>query len=553
MKQRVCAFLIGLLLAGTIASFPVPLSPTNSALSDQPAHRSDVVHGWLHTSGTLILDQNDHPVRFQGLNVGTMGPGSGTPIVNDTTCGDNWMWDYPTVQRSYDNVSNWGFNVVRLGFSWANLEPLSPTFVSQDNLSHHWNLPYLHAFDNIVANYTSRNIPVILVPAQYFWSPAFKNLQFSGRTFCQGGGMPTWLYPDAAQLQSTYGSLGAVGYAECAFLNDHAEPNVPVGPLTGFMEAWRFLVARYANNDLVIGADIINELYFLPHCRNYPGMTDYSLNQFYQTAGNTIRSVNPNLLLIVEGGGLNSQALETNLEGPFMSNTIYSFHFYPSNWNVTAYDYQVMFARKWNMPIWMGEFNYRIPDNGVQDPNWTSDTIAMLRTLENDGVGWCFWSLDNPVGITEHVPTGPPNYPTIFSTDLDTVHMLQSGFSSGSYSINVTETGLIVGTSWSVNLNGWTRNSSNDMINFEALNGTYNLTIQADHYSVSGVTPTILVLGRNVHLTPVFQSTNPPHLPGLPVPASPFTPLIGIVLVVGIAMVMAALLLSRLRGKKRSA
>jgi len=102
--------------------------------------------------------------------------------------------------------------------------------------------------------------------------------------------MPAWLYPDASSL--------SFRQAKCNFFADHPEPGVNLPSLwQAFADAWGYIAGRYAGNDTVVGADIINEPY---NPQNLCSAQSFQLDRFYSVVGRVIRSVNPNIALVFE-------------------------------------------------------------------------------------------------------------------------------------------------------------------------------------------------------------------------------------------------------------
>ncbi len=468
------------------------------------------ITGWLHTDGPLIMNQDDQPVRLEGLNDWGMEVGNGWPVVTNDTCGGSWEPNFQSIiNQGYDNVSEWGFNFVRFPLSWANLEPLPPTAEPNGTLIHHWNEAYVAAASDVVGNLTARGIAVIIDLHQVYMSPAFKNFTspYPYSSQCEGNGMPSWLYPDAPALEQKFGDYGAAGYAECAFLANLPEPGVKVKPLDGFINAWRFIASKFASNDLVVGADIINELYFTPFdsCGRLTGTSaDFSLHAFYLKVGDALRAVNPNLLLVFEGGPADPSPT-SNLSGPLPVNTVYSFHYYPSSWNSGLFDAQVSFAHNMNVPVWLGEFNFKFVDGGPSDPNWIRDTLQLQKAAEAEGVSLSFWGLAGPDGITWWAPDSQ-----ILRTDTTTLGVVEQGLTVGYYWGTVTETGLPEGTPWSVNINGLTVSTSNSTITFPVLNGTYSIEAEAGASGLNACPTTLAVAGRDA--TAAAQFANFPCL-----------------------------------------
>ena len=80
------------------------------------------------------------------------------------------------------------------------------------------------------------------------------------------------------------------------------------------------------------------------------------------------------------------------------------------------------------------------------------------------------------------------------------------------YVVSFIEIGLPPGTSWSVSLNGTPGKSTEDMINFTVVNGTYAYTIgPVSGYNVATTTGEVNVSGNNVNLTENFTKVSVPQ------------------------------------------
>src|ERR1035437_792070 len=82
------------------------------------------ITGWLHTSGTLILDANNNAVCLNGINSSGMEWGSGGSWYSGH-CDSIQYGCYATPSEQghsheYDSIKSWGFNCVRFLISWAN-------------------------------------------------------------------------------------------------------------------------------------------------------------------------------------------------------------------------------------------------------------------------------------------------------------------------------------------------------------------------------------------------------------------------------------------------
>jgi Cellulase (glycosyl hydrolase family 5) len=334
------------------------------------------IQGWLHTVGTDIVDARGRVVRFAGIDVSGMGHGWGSAIPRDGRNGCPG-WEPPT-PAEYANVRHWGFNVVRLSFSWANLEPTAPR-----GNDHTYNLAYVRAIQREVTGFTSRGVAVVLEMAQSNWSPAFA-VRGANHLKC-GVGMPLWLY--GASPGSLGGSSGGptIGEAKRAFFANRG--NVQAG----YAAAWRFLVRRFAHNHLVVGADMMNEPFALgafPTSRLH-------LARLYARVGRAIRGADPHLLLIFQDSRFLGPRSLVLRGPPSLPNVVYTFHLYRSSWGearpmVRTY---LRRARAWGVPLWISEFDafhYASPHSA--GPAWRSNLRAMLAFCRRGGIGWSEFS-----------------------------------------------------------------------------------------------------------------------------------------------------------------
>ena len=75
----------------------------------------------------------DGPVRMLGLDEPGLVSGSGNNrLTNPDPCGDGYL---PVTDKEFDDFQRFGFNSVRLGISWANMEPEAPAAPGE----HAWN------------------------------------------------------------------------------------------------------------------------------------------------------------------------------------------------------------------------------------------------------------------------------------------------------------------------------------------------------------------------------------------------------------------------------
>lgn len=145
---------------------------------------------------------------------------------------------------------------------------------------------------------------------------------------------------------------------------------------TRTLAVWKALAERYANEEWVGGYDLLNE--------PIPG-DEALLLQLYKELAATIRSVDKNHLLILEG-----KAFATKFgffTAPIDNNQLFSFHFYTwftANPAKKLEEYH-QFAQSMNVPLWCGEW-------GEDKPEKLSSNLALLSSSSYNFCGSAFWT-----------------------------------------------------------------------------------------------------------------------------------------------------------------
>jgi Cellulase (glycosyl hydrolase family 5) len=344
------------------------------------ATRIDVarITGWLHTEGTRIVDQRGRTVRLAGVDVSGMGHGWGSRTAGDGRHGcASWK---PPRASEFTNIRRWGFNVVRLSFSWANLQPSRPRGHARG-----FNTPYVRALQRAVDGFTRRGVAVVLEMAQSHWSPAF-GVKGTHHLKC-GVGMPTWLYGAPAQgaFRESSGGL-TIARAKQDFFSDRD------GVQRSYAAAWRYVAHRFSRNRLVVGADMVNEPFTLDA---FP-LSHLRLGRLYGRVGRAIHRVNPHLLLIFQDSQFHGPGTLALHAPPRIPNAVYTFHLYRSTWHTDAKPMVQFFVRRaqhWDVPLWISEFDafgYASPRGGP--PDWARSLRTMMSFCRRYGVSWSEFS-----------------------------------------------------------------------------------------------------------------------------------------------------------------
>jgi hypothetical protein len=230
------------------------------------------------------------------------------------------------------------------------------------------------------------------------WSP-FYQVEHEG-SLIHGLGMPVWLYENT--------KLDVTTARQNFFYN---QDNVQ----QGMVDAWKMIAHRYANNSGVVGADMLNEPGF-----KKKNPSDEPLLDLYTKLGKAIRDSNPNILLIFEDFPDDKMPA-----APAFNNLLFSYHMYLEDWvpkGQSLTNEEIQRAAKWNIPVWLGEFDTLGPlSKPVGPTGWMQQTMSMLQFYKSHGIGWTYWAYQRTTKPLAGVDgQGPINQ--------DLLSILQSGF-----------------------------------------------------------------------------------------------------------------------------
>ncbi len=156
---------------------------------------------------------------------------------------------------------------------------------------------------------------------------------------------------------------------------------------------WQYIATRYANDTIIAGYDILNEPAFVSDKKAF--------NDFYQNVTQSIRSVDNNHIIFIEGDyWARDFSLFEKLGGYQQA---LSFHFYPGQ-HVSIYDaddirqkqifekleYYTKLREETGMPLWVGETGGLFPAN--KRSQGTDLIRQCLEAFEKLGISWSFWS-----------------------------------------------------------------------------------------------------------------------------------------------------------------
>jgi len=315
----------------------------------------------LHASGTNIVNASGQVVPLRGVNIGgwfimekwmtPLDSGSlpdtysviqeldsrfGVAEEQSLITAYQQAWITTT---DLDNIQAAGFNAVRVPVWWGQFYPLN-------NVSNAgWRSDAFTELDWLVSNCAQRGIYVIIDMHGVVGS------------------------------QSTSGDTGQQNLnAYWTSAQDQAS--------TAYM--WQQIAAHYNGNPTIAGYDVMNEPMNAPS--NSAVLTAY--NSLY----NTIRSADPNHIIILEGtwGNWNWSMLPPPSQYGW-TNVVYEMHEYQYNGSQTQVEWGAAnqasdFANhaSYNVPGYIGEFNDMYNDASV----WQYS----VNTYDDAGLSWTLWS-----------------------------------------------------------------------------------------------------------------------------------------------------------------
>ncbi|MEV0241826.1 cellulase family glycosylhydrolase [Streptomyces sp. NPDC050674] len=349
------------------AALLLPLAGVQSARADVSAEAAG--GGYWHTSGRQILDASGQPVRIAGVN--WFGFETDIHVVHGL-----WARDYKSM---IDQMRSLGYNTIRMPYSDDILKPgTMPDSINTDGKNADLRgLTSLQVLDKIVAYAGQSGLKIVLDRHR----------------------------PDAA-------GQSALWYTS----------SVPESTWIANLKA---LAARYKGNSTVVGIDLHNEPHD-PACWGC-GDTARDWRLAAQRAGNAVLSVNPELLIMVEGvqshngtngwwGGNLMGVAQYPVQLDVPNRLVYSAHDYatsvaqqswfsdpsfPANMPGIWDKYWGYIFKQNIAPVWLGEFGTTLQP--AVDQKWLSELVKYLRSTSAygaDSFHWTFWSWNPNSGDT---------------------------------------------------------------------------------------------------------------------------------------------------------
>ncbi|MDF3144250.1 MULTISPECIES: cellulase family glycosylhydrolase [unclassified Streptomyces] len=353
-------------LCAVAAALLLPLAGAGA----QTAHAAEAGAGYWHTSGRQILDAAGQPVRIAGIN--WFGFETGNHVLHGL-----WARDYKSM---LDQMRSLGYNTLRLPFSDDILKP--GTMPDSINFADGKNadlqgLTSVQVLDKIVAYAGRTGLKIVLDRHR----------------------------PDA-------GGQSALWYTAAV-------------PESTWIANLKALAQRYKGDSTVVGIDLHNEPHD-PACWGC-GDTTRDWRLAAQRAGNAVLSVNPELLIMVEGvqsydgvsgwwGGNLMGVAQYPVQLDVPNRLVYSAHDYATSvaqqpwFSDPAFPGNMpgVWDRYWGYifkqniaPVWVGEFGTTL--QSTVDQKWLTALVTYLRSTSTygaDSFHWTFWSWNPNSGDT---------------------------------------------------------------------------------------------------------------------------------------------------------
>ncbi|WP_242319016.1 cellulase family glycosylhydrolase [Bacillus cereus group sp. BfR-BA-01349] len=323
-----------------------------------------------------IYDKNGRVLFLHGYNTASSAKGGvdGMPWISEKD-----------IEKEAKEL---GSNFVRFLIFWDKIEPEKGTY----------NEEYLDKVSERIEWYKKQGMYVLLDMHQDLYGSKLT-----------GNGAPAWAtYDDGLPTKRqdpwalTYLQPGVLRAFE-NFWNDKYQVQTQYG------EMWKHVAKRFANNEAIIGYEIMNEPFRGPNI--WPSFEKDKLTKMYQKVIHDIRSVDQKSWIFYEPEvTLANQGFKSTLsklQDPLPeSSLVYAPHLYPALLETETYTgltkgivqetirswkkNRTEEAIKQEVPLLLGEFGLNATKEGAL--NYVTDVLANLESM--GGTGFSYWSND---------------------------------------------------------------------------------------------------------------------------------------------------------------
>jgi endoglycosylceramidase len=362
----------------------------------------------LGTTGSFLTNSDGQVVLLHGLNeVYKVAPGE------------------PSASGFSDDDAAFlaanGFNAVRVGVIWSDLEPEPGQF----------NAAYLASIEQTVQTLGNHGIYSIIDFHQDGYSTEFGG-EGAPAWAVQDGGLPN--SPTTFPLQIFFNP--AEQHAWDAFWSNDAAPN-NIGLEDNYAQMLEYVGNAFNGNSNVAGFELINEpspgaSTFLSTLLGGSFFDSQQLTPFYDQGADAIRAVDPTTPIFFEPNVLSNAGLPTDLGTVNATNTVLSFHDYcefdlgplgcvPSVSGVVGN--AEAYAEAHDIPAFMTEFGATSDQSQISAP---------MQGADGSLIGWTEWAYSGQGDITTSAsppsseslvynPELPPTGTNVNTANLDTL------------------------------------------------------------------------------------------------------------------------------------
>jgi endoglycosylceramidase len=361
----------------------------------------------VSTSGDWLINSHGQVVTLHGLN-DVYKVASGEPSADGFSNDDAAF------------LAENGFNAVRVGIIWSDLEPEPGVFDAD----------YLNSVEQTVQTLGNHGIYSIIDFHQDAYSSAFG-----------GEGAPEWaVQTDGAanpSLPFPYNEFfnPAESQAWDSFWTNADAPN-GVGLENNYSQMLEYVGNAFNGNPDVAGFELMNEpspgSETLGTLLGSPSFDSQELNPFYDQGADAIRAVDPSTPIFYEPNVLFSTGVPTQLGTVDATGTVFSFHDYcefdlgplgciPNVGNIA--DNAANYADAQGIPAFMTEFGASSDQTGIG---------ASMNAADQHLIGWTEWaySSQGDISTTASPPSSeslvynpelPPTGDNVNAANLDTL------------------------------------------------------------------------------------------------------------------------------------
>lgn len=336
--------------------------------------------GFLHTNGKYIYSGNGDEVILRGIGTGNWMIQEGYMMKTSDVAGTqhefrakliatigqektdsfytSWLQNHMT-RTDIDSMKAWGFNSIRVA------------------MHYNWFTPPIEEEP---------------VAGQITWKETGFNMIDSLLDWCSDNEM--YLILDM------HGAPGGQGKDAAISDYDASKPSLweSQANKNKLIALWYKLADRYKNEAWIGGYDLINEPNWdFENSGNQNGCNCNSntpLKQIYEVLIDTIRAVDQNHIVIIEGNCWGNRYNGMTSLYNYDDNLVVSFHKYWNHNNTSDIQGFLDLRNTYNVPVWLGE-------SGENSNTWFTNAIALC---EQNRIGWSWWpvkknGINNILGV----------------------------------------------------------------------------------------------------------------------------------------------------------